>query len=163
MAAFKACMKNLQQTSGRAIKFQLQTSRMKLQLQTRRQSDQISAPDKQTECNLQLHGLRRNWKWGEVEYLSNWICQIVIIFSHCVADVQYGIVKYSMQNALVRYGLQNGIVWYGIHGIVWYGTCRIVLYYTVYRMEWWCKKESLLHLVFAAWVFILACTLTSDL
>ena len=52
-----------------------------------------------------------------------------------MADVEYGIVKYSMQNSLVRYGMQNGIVLYGIHGIVCYGTCRMVLYDTVHT-EW---------------------------
>lgn len=105
--------------------------------------------------------------------------------------MQNNIIRYDMQNGMLRYVVQNGIVQYimqndivcmqnGIvsvqNGIVWYsiqnGIVRYISWVVLYiyaerycalcRMVWWGKQESLLQLVFAAQVFILACTLQSD-
>ena len=79
--AWRSCSRHLVEQWNRT-----QTTRLKLELQTK--------------CNLQLHGSRRKWKWGGVEYFSNSIMQLYCygILSLCgrcsLSIVQYGIVKY---------------------------------------------------------------------
>ena len=110
-------------------------------------------------------------KFGSGHCHSAWMVKSLVcinskVFCHCVVMSQYTIERYTEYYYTISVAEWYDTIcyaeWYDtIHCAKWYCVLSRKWYctYAKWYDDWWGKQESLLQLVFAAQVFILACTL----